>query len=223
MDRSEVSSWFIVHRLSSIVHRASDLVAATPRGISVVSMRFFLFAASLALAVKLHAVMKDVKAVTVCNPVLERFEGAIFEFNDLSTSKADEMIVVFSLGDPLIPGFSVVKPAFRCQPEPGQELQGSVDGCVANLWIRFDDLGIDLSHVSMAGGVQENMENLLPLPGVLQATPCDQGLEKIGFHRSLHFEIEFQFHFNGAEGFCQPVLPLTRSHISVRIFVWMNS
>jgi hypothetical protein len=87
--------------------------------VSVVRQRFFLFAASLALTVELHPVVKDVKPVALRDPVLEGFEGVILKFNDLPTAKANEMIVMLSVGHPFVPNFSVVKPSLGCEPKPG--------------------------------------------------------------------------------------------------------
>jgi hypothetical protein len=41
-------------------------------------------------------VVKDLKTVTPGNAILERFEGFVLEFDDLSAFETDQMIVVIS-------------------------------------------------------------------------------------------------------------------------------
>jgi hypothetical protein len=54
------------------------------------------------------------------------------------------------------------------QTETGEKLQRSVNCGIANLGIDLYNPGINLSEVLMAGGVEENIKNLLSLFRCLQ-------------------------------------------------------
>jgi hypothetical protein len=49
-----------------------------------------------ATAVELHPVMKSLKMVALGNSALKGFEGLVFKFDNLSTTEADQMIMVVS-------------------------------------------------------------------------------------------------------------------------------
>lgn len=65
----------------------------------------------------------------------------------------------------------------------GQKLEGAVNGDVADFGVCFRDLGINLWKTLVAGGVQEDIENLFPLLGCLQPLLRNPCFEKIGFDR----------------------------------------
>lgn len=111
--------------------------------------------------------MKNLEPVALGNAILKCFEGIILEFNNLSTLEADQMIMVLlSLGG-FILSLSIRKFSLGGQAETGEKLQGPVDGGVAYLRMDLRHLGIDLSKVLMARGIEKDIKNLFPLPGRL--------------------------------------------------------
>jgi hypothetical protein len=72
--------------------------------------------------IELHAVMEDLKAVTLGNSILEGLERLVFKFNNLSTIKADEVIMVSPFGGGFVPGFSISKFPLGRHAEAGEKL-----------------------------------------------------------------------------------------------------
>jgi len=112
-------------------------------------------------------VVENLKTVALGNAILKCLKGVILEFNNLSTLEADQVImVVLSLS-----GFVLCLPIRKFplsgQAKTGEKLQGSVDSRVANLGMSLRHLGIDLSKVLVARGIEKDIENLFPLLGRL--------------------------------------------------------
>lgn len=103
------------------------------------------------------------------NSVLEGFECLILEFHDLSAIQTDQVIVMAPFRSGLISGLSVSKFSLGCQAETGEELQGTINGDVADFGICFSDLSIDFRKVLMSGRVEKDREDLFPLFGCLQS------------------------------------------------------
>ena len=152
--------------------------------------------------------MKNLKAVSLGNAALKRFKVFILEFDNLSTLQTDQMIVVAPSRSRFIPGLPVCKFSLGCQAETDEELQGSVDGRITNFGVDFGHLGIDLSEVSVSGGVEEDVKDLLSLFRRLQAFPRDPRFKQFRLNRDVLFEIEIQFHFNRICPICQSVKKL---------------
>ena len=111
--------------------------------------------------------MENLETVTLGNVILKCFEGVVLEFNNLPTPEADQMIMVaLSLGG-FILGLSIRKFPLGGQAKTSEKLQGSIDRRVTDLGIDLCHLGIDLSQVPMARGVEKDIKDLLPLPGRL--------------------------------------------------------
>jgi hypothetical protein len=108
-------------------------------------------------------VAEDLKMVTLGDVFLEGFNCLILKFDNLPALQTDEVIMVFPFRNGLIAGFSISEFSFFCQAQPGKELHGPIDRRVTDLGIDFHHLGINLSQVLMPEGVQENVEDFLPL------------------------------------------------------------
>lgn len=121
--------------------------------------------------------MGGLKTVAMSDVFLKGFYVFILKLNDLSTPKTNQMIMVGVSRRKLIPGLSVSKFSLDGQTEPGEELQGSVNGRITNFRIDFCDLGVDLSEVFMAIRVKEDVKDLLPLLGSLQSFVRNPSLE----------------------------------------------
>jgi hypothetical protein len=155
------------------------------------------------VAIELHSMMEDLKTMASGNPVLMGFENLIFEFDYFAAPEADQMIVVASFAGGFIPGLSIIEFPPCGQTQAGEKLEGPIDRGITDLRIRLGHLGIDLRKVLMACGVEEDVEDLCPLPGGLEPLFRNQSLKLIGLHGFPLFEIEFQFHFKGWSPFCQ--------------------
>jgi hypothetical protein len=121
----------------------------------------------LTSAIELHAMMGDLKSVTLGNAILKGFKGRVLKLDNPAAIKADQVVVMAPFGSRFIPGLSISKFSLGRQTEAGEKLQGAVNGCVANFGICLNDLGINLGKVPMAGRVQKDIEDLFPLPGCL--------------------------------------------------------
>lgn len=117
----------------------------------------------------------DLKPVTLGNPLLKGFKRWVLELNNLPAIETDEVIVVGSFRRGFIPRLPVLKFSPGGQTQPGQKLEGAVNGDVADFRVGFSHLGINLCETLMSGGIQEDVENLFPLFGRLQPffrDPC---------------------------------------------------
>jgi hypothetical protein len=81
---------------------------------------------------------------TLSDVLLEGFQGLIFKFNDLSTTEADQVIMVISFGDRFVTRFAVGELPLGREPKTGEELQGSINGGKSNFGIDFRDPGVNL-------------------------------------------------------------------------------
>jgi hypothetical protein len=131
--------------------------------------------------------MGDLKSVTLGNAILKGFKGRVLKLDDPTAIKTDQVVVMAPFGSGFISGLSVSKFSLGRQTETGEKLQRAVNGCVANLGIRLDNLGINLGEVLMAGRVQKDTEDFFPLPGCLQPFFVDLCFEEIIFHRLPSF------------------------------------
>ncbi len=109
--------------------------------------------------------------------MLKGFEDLVFKFDNLPTAQADQMVMVGALGSGFVSGLSVGKLSLGGETQAGEKLEGPVDRCIADLRVHLDHLGIDLSEVFMAGGVEEDIEDLRPLTGGLEPLFGDEGLK----------------------------------------------
>jgi hypothetical protein len=133
------------------------------------------------LAIELHPVVKNFKMVTLGNAILKRFQGFILEFDNLSTSEADQVVMMAPSGSGFILSLSRGKLSLISQAEAGEKLQSSVDRRIANFGIDLSDLGIDLGKVLVLRGVEKDIQDLLPLLGGLQPFPTDPCFEEALF------------------------------------------
>jgi hypothetical protein len=141
----------------------------------------------LTSAVELHAMMGDLKSVTLGNAILEGFKGRVLKLDNPTAIKADQVVVMTPFGSRFIPGLSVSKFSLGRQTEASEKLQGAVNSRVANLGICLNNLGINLGEVLVAGRVQKDIEDFFPLLGCLQPFFVDLCFEEIVFHRPPSF------------------------------------
>jgi hypothetical protein len=147
--------------------------------------------------------MENLETVTVGNAILKCFKGVILEFDNLAALEADQVIMVALPLNRLILSFSIRKFPLGGQAKMGEKLECSIDCRIANFRIDLGHLGIDLSKVPVAGGIEKDTKNLFPLFGRLQPFARNPCLEKVCFNGRTLFEIEFQFHFNQICLICQ--------------------
>jgi len=119
--------------------------------------------------------------MTPGDSVLKGFECLILEFNNLSTIQADQVIVMGPLRSGLISGLSVSEFSLGGQAEASEELQGAIDGDVADFRVCFGDLRINLCKVLVSGGIEKDGEDLFPLFGRLQPFSRNTGLKETVF------------------------------------------
>jgi hypothetical protein len=112
--------------------------------------------------------VKDLKTMTFGDVALQGFKGLVLEFNDLSTSEADEVIMMVSPDRGLISGLPITEPSLGCQTETGEELQGPINGGHPDFRVCFRHLGMNLREILVAGRVEEDLEDLFPLFGRFQ-------------------------------------------------------
>ena len=145
------------------------------------------------MAIELHLVVKNSKTMPAGDAVLEGFKGFVLKLDDLSTPEADQMIMVPLFRSRFIPSLSVGKFPLSGQPQTGQEFQGSIDGGVPNLGMGLRHLGVNLSQVFMARGIEKDIENLFPLFGCLQTLCRDPSFEVCCFNERTFLKLNFNF------------------------------
>ncbi len=141
----------------------------------------------MASTVEFHEMVGNLETVSLGNPLLKGLQGLVFEFDDLSAFQADEMIMVASLGCGFISRFPVLEFPPGGQAQPGQKLEGAVNGDVADLGVGLGDLGINLRETPVPGGAQKGVENLLPLLRCLQSFFGDPCFKQVGWDRPSPF------------------------------------
>jgi hypothetical protein len=112
-------------------------------------------------------VVKNLETVALGDAILEGFKSLILEFDNFPTLKADQVIMVALSLSRFILGLSIREFSLSGQAKAGEKLQRSIDGGIANFRIDLRYLGIDLSQVLVAGGIEKDIENLFPLFGRL--------------------------------------------------------
>jgi hypothetical protein len=113
--------------------------------------------------------VRNFEPVTLGNAVLKGFHVFIFEFDDLSTLKADQVIMMALSRSGFVSGLSIRKFSLDCKTGAGKELQGTINCGIANFGIGFYDLGVDLREVFVALRVEEDVKDFLPLFGCIQS------------------------------------------------------
>lgn len=170
-------------------------------------------AAFLTSAVKLHAVMRDPEPMASGDSVLKGFECLVLKFNNLSAIQTNQVIVVAPLPSRLVPGLSISESSLGGQTQPSEELEGTIDGDIANFGIGFCDLRIDLCKALVPGRIEKNSKDLFPLLCRLQPFAGNACSKEAVFHSRLpDFEIEFQFHITHFLVACQFLLCRTTEH-----------
>jgi hypothetical protein len=112
--------------------------------------------------------IRGFKSVALGDSVLEGLKRPILEFNYLSATQADQMVMMPSFRNRLISGLSVTKFPLGRQAETGEELQSAINRYIADFGIRFDDLGVNLGKAPMPRRIQEDIEDFFPGFGRLQ-------------------------------------------------------
>jgi hypothetical protein len=137
------------------------------------------------MAVELHAVVKDLKPITVGDTFLKCFECLVLELDDFPATETDQVIVMPFSRDGLISCLPVREFAFLCEPQAGEKFKRSVDRGVSDLGIDPRDERINLGEILVARRAEKNVEDLFPLFGRLQASVGDGGFELMRSNGSL--------------------------------------
>lgn len=138
--------------------------------------------------------MEHLETKALGNTRLKCFQGIILEFNNLPTLKTDQMIMVALSLRGFILGLSIRKFPLSGQSKTGEKLQGSIDRRVAYFGMDLRHLSIDLSKVSVPGGIEEDIKNLFPLFRCLQSFSRNLGSEKSRFDEGNSF-LKLNFNF----------------------------
>ena len=109
--------------------------------------------------------MEGLETVTLGNAILKCFKSVILEFDNLAALEADQVIMVVLPLNRLVLSFSIRKFPLSGQAKTGEKLERSIDCRIANFRIDLGHLGIDLSQVPMARGLEEDFKNFFPLFG----------------------------------------------------------
>ena len=91
-------------------------------------------------------------------------------------------------------GLSIRKFPLGSQAKAGQKLQRSIDRRVAYFGMDLRHLSIDLSKVSVPGGIEEDIKNLFPLFRCLQSFSRNPGSKKSRFDKGNSF-LKLNFNF----------------------------
>jgi hypothetical protein len=145
------------------------------------------------VAIELHLVVKNFETMPLGDAVLEGFKCLVLKLDNLSTPKADQMVMVPLFRRRLIPSLSVCKFSLGSQPQTGQEFKGTIDGGEPNFWMGLCHLGINLSQVLMARRIEKDVENLFPLFGCLQTLCRDPRFEGCCFNERAFLKLNFNF------------------------------
>jgi hypothetical protein len=149
--------------------------------------------------------VKEFEPMAFRNSLLKGFNRLLFEFDDLATSEADQMVMMGSFGGGFVPGLPIGKFSLGGEAQTGEKLKGPIDGGITDLGIDPGYLGIDLRKVLMAGGVQEDVENVRSLPGGLQPFLGDQGFKLVRLHGFSFLKLNFKF-----------ILPVSPAFVNTR-------
>ena len=82
--------------------------------------------------------------IALSDAILEGFQGLIFKFDDVSATEADQVIMMIALGDRFVTRFAVGELPLGRKPKTGEELQGSINGGIADFGVDFRDPGVNL-------------------------------------------------------------------------------
>jgi hypothetical protein len=137
--------------------------------------------------------MENLETVSLGNAILKCFKGFILEFNNLTALEADQVIVVALSLSGFILCLSIRKFSLSGEAQTGEKLEGSIDRRIANFGIDLGHLGIDLTQILMPRGVEEDVENLFPLFGRLQAFSRNPRLKKILLNGKSFLKLKFIF------------------------------
>jgi hypothetical protein len=137
--------------------------------------------------------MENLETVSLGNAILKPFEGFILEFDNLAALEADQVIVVALSLSGFILCLSIRKFPLSGEAQTGEKLESSIDRRIANFGIDLGHLGIDLTQILMSRGVEEDVENLFPLFGRLQAFSRNPRLKKILLDGKSFLKLKFNF------------------------------
>jgi hypothetical protein len=127
--------------------------------------RFILFPlANAAKPIDLKFVALYLKTVLSGYIVLQCFDPLVLELEDLPAPRANEMIVMPTVGRFIfIPRKTVLEPSFFGDPRFGKKLQSPIDGRITDAWLRSFDEGIQFLRAQVPSGVHESLEDRVTL------------------------------------------------------------
>jgi len=114
-------------------------------------------------AVKFEAMGLDGEPVAVGDLLLQFFDFAILEFDDLSASGADQVVVMIVSAIVFIPGETVFKTVFLGNSCLGQQLQGPVHRGITDAGMRFLYPIVQLFSAQMPPCLYKQLDDGVPL------------------------------------------------------------
>jgi len=134
------------------------------------------------------------KTVLAGDLLLQAFDAGIFKLDDRPAEGADEMVMMVLFTAALITGLAVAKVPLSCQAALGEELEGAMNGGVADPRILVANGPIELFRREVRPRRQEFIKDHFPLPGRLEAVLAEIVTKGIFIgHDQLLIEIDFQF------------------------------
>ena len=121
-----------------------------------------------AITVEFKTMALNGETVLPGNFVLEFFNAGVFEFNDLATGDADQVIVMFVLTARFVAGLAIAKMTLFGDTAFGKELQGAMDGGITDAGVFPAQAKVKILGGKMRTGPQELLKNKFPLPGGFQ-------------------------------------------------------
>ena len=117
------------------------------------------------------------EAVLLRDLDLEALDLVIAELDDVTAVDADEVVVVVAVVGRLVARGAVAEAARLGQAAIDEELQGPVDGGLADVGVLGPDRGVELVDVRVARVREEGLGDGAPLAGHAQATLGEVGGE----------------------------------------------
>ena len=111
-------------------------------------------------------VPKNPEVITVRNLFLGLFDHLALEFDDRTALQAHEMIVVLVLH--FVPNGAIIKLPFFGKTRFHEEFHGAIDRRVANARMVLPNPLIDILARRVPLGLQEGIEDRVPLPRMLE-------------------------------------------------------
>ena len=134
--------------------------------------------------------------VLLLDRLLKIIDGAVGKLRHLATSRADEVMVMFSSLHQFETRNAVVKHHFTSQTAPGQKLHRPVYGCESDRAVSAINQPVDILRRDMVGSTQKYIQHQCALPGIAQSLGADKvvkDLSVVNIHKQSVIENENHF------------------------------